>query len=178
LKLVDVRPAQIFYRYLTPKWAFVPTSGAGAAVDGGRFNRPGVEALYLARSPHTALEEYKQGSSIAPPATLAAYHVDVGDVVDFSAGYDPAVWTADWADWDCDWKYISRIRIEKRTPASWMLADAVIAAGHAGILFPSTRHIGGVNLVLYPANQKNGDWVQVHDPDDALPQDQSSWPTR
>ncbi|WP_245470224.1 hypothetical protein [Mesorhizobium sp. M7A.F.Ca.MR.362.00.0.0] len=32
---------------VTPKWAFLPTSGAGAAIDGGRFNRPGVEALYL-----------------------------------------------------------------------------------------------------------------------------------
>ena len=39
---------EIFHRYLTPKWAFLPTSGAGAAIDGGRFKRPGVEALLAA----------------------------------------------------------------------------------------------------------------------------------
>ncbi|TIO05675.1 MAG: RES domain-containing protein, partial [Mesorhizobium sp.] len=38
---------------LTPKWAFLPTSGAGAAMDGGRFNRPGIEALYLGVHPST-----------------------------------------------------------------------------------------------------------------------------
>ena len=36
------------YRMHAPKWAIAPTSGAGAAKHGGRVNRPGVEALYLA----------------------------------------------------------------------------------------------------------------------------------
>jgi len=35
------------YRALTPSWAYRAESGAGAAVAGGRFNRPGVEARYL-----------------------------------------------------------------------------------------------------------------------------------
>ncbi|WP_429008470.1 RES domain-containing protein [Roseixanthobacter psychrophilus] len=56
MKIAHLGPDEIFHRYLTPKWAFVPTSGAGAAIDGGRFNRPGVEALYLSRAPQTALE--------------------------------------------------------------------------------------------------------------------------
>ncbi|WP_348630931.1 RES domain-containing protein [Mesorhizobium sp. M4A.F.Ca.ET.022.05.2.1] len=66
---------EIFHRYLTPKWAFLPTSGAGAAIDGDRFNRPGVEAIYLSRSTQIALNEYKQGASISPPATLAGYKI-------------------------------------------------------------------------------------------------------
>ncbi len=45
MKITRIGPDDIFHRYLTPKWAFLPVSGAGAAVDGGRFNRPGVEAL-------------------------------------------------------------------------------------------------------------------------------------
>jgi RES domain-containing protein len=64
MKIIRLGPDEVFYRYLTPKWAFVPTSGAGAALDGGRFNRPGVEALYLSRAPQTALEEYRQGALI------------------------------------------------------------------------------------------------------------------
>lgn len=82
MKVTRIGPVEIFHRYLTPRWAFLPTSGAGAAIDGGRFNRPGVEALYLPRSTKTALDEYKQGASITPPATLAAYKITLAEVAD------------------------------------------------------------------------------------------------
>jgi RES domain-containing protein len=98
VKLIGLEPGDVYHRYLTPSWSFVPTSGAGAAADGGRFNRPGVEALYLSRSPSTALEEYRQGASIAQPATLAAYKVTIAQVVDFSGGSDPAIWAPEWRD--------------------------------------------------------------------------------
>ena len=88
MKLVVLGPDAVLYRYLTPKWAFVPLSGAGAAAEGGRFNRPGVEALYLARAPQTALEEYRQDSSLVPPATLASYLAKIKGIVDLSGGYD------------------------------------------------------------------------------------------
>ena len=174
MKIARVGSDEIFHRYLTPKWAFLPTSGAGAAADGGRFNRPGVEALYLSRAPQTALEEYRQGASIVPPATLAAYKITLGDVTDLSRGFDPNVWDGSWQQWDCAWRQIARI--EKRIPPSWKLADEVITAGLRGILFPSLRHAGGTNLVIFPANLVDGDYVAVHDPDHHLPQDQSSWP--
>ena len=57
MKVTHIGSDEIFHRYLTPKWAFLPASGAGAAIDGGRFNRPGIEALYLSRSAQTALED-------------------------------------------------------------------------------------------------------------------------
>jgi RES domain-containing protein len=174
VKLVGLGPDEVFHRYLTPKWAFVPTSGAGAAIEGGRFNRPGVEALYLARTPDTAIEEYKQGATIAPPATLVAYKVTAVQIVDFSGGFDPAVWAPEWADWNCAWKKIARI--DKKIPPSWKLGDAVIKAGYRGILFPSTRYPGGVCLALYPANFTAADVITAHDPDGRLPADQSSWP--
>jgi RES domain-containing protein len=41
---------------------------------GGHFNRPGIEALDLSEAPQTVLEEYRQGASITPPATFAAYN--------------------------------------------------------------------------------------------------------
>jgi RES domain-containing protein len=174
VKLVGLGPDAIFYRHLTPKWAFVPTSGAGAAAEGGRFNRPGVEALYLSRTPETSLEEYRQGASIVRPATLAAFRVTATAVVDFSTGFDPDAWPSAWAGWDCAWKRIARI--DRKTPPSWTLGDAVITAGHKGLLFPSTRFAGGLNLVLFGANLAPPDTVEVHDPDGRLPLDQSSWP--
>ncbi|WP_245499161.1 hypothetical protein [Mesorhizobium sp. M1A.F.Ca.ET.072.01.1.1] len=41
-------------------------------------------------------------------------------------------------------------------------------------LFPSLRHAGGTNLVIFPANLVDGDHVAAHDPDHRLPHDQSS----
>ncbi|MDI6029351.1 RES family NAD+ phosphorylase [Corticibacterium sp. UT-5YL-CI-8] len=173
MKIAGIGPDDIFHRYLTPKWAFLPTSGAGAAIDGGRFNRPGVEALYLSQAPQTALEEYKQGASISPPATLAAYKITLTEVADLSQGFDPDAWDDAWREWDCPWRRIARI--DRKTPSSWKLADQVITAGFRGILFPSLRHAGGTNLVIFLANLVEGDAIEVHDPDHRLPHDQSSW---
>ncbi|WP_298958483.1 RES family NAD+ phosphorylase [uncultured Methylobacterium sp.] len=165
---------RVFYRFLTPRWSHQPLSGAGAAVNGGRFNRPGIEAVYLSTEPETALAEIRQGASIAPPATLAAYRVKAEDIADFSNGFDPAIWAAAWSGWNADWKYIARI--ERRTPPSLSLADDLITAGRRGLLFPSTRRAGGINLVLFPANLTVADRIAVHDPHGELPVDQSSWP--
>lgn len=174
MKIAPVGADEVFHRYLTPKWAFLPTSGAGAAIDGGRFNRPGVEAIYLSLSAQTALEEYRQGASITPPATLAAYKVTLAEVADLSQGFDLHIWDNTWKQWDCAWRQIARI--SNKIPPSWKLADLVITAGLRGILFPSLRHAGGTNLVVFPANFVESDKVAVHDPDHRLPKNQSSWP--
>lgn len=60
-------------------------------------------------------------------------------------------------------------------PPSWKLADLVITARLRVILFPSLRHAGGTNLVIFPANFVEGDHIAVHDPEHRLPHDQSSW---
>jgi RES domain-containing protein len=173
MKLVRIGPDEVFHRYLTPKWAHVPTSGEGAALDGGRFNRPGVEALYLSRAAQTALDEYRQGASITPPATLAAYKVTLDQVADLSSGYDPEHWDAEWSEWNCAWRKIARI--DKQTPPSWRLSDKLISAGRRGLLFPSLQHAGGTNLVIFIASLAASDSVEAHDPDRRLPGDQSSW---
>lgn len=170
---IRVGPGAIFHRYHSPDWAHLPTAGAGAAVNGGRFNRPGVEALYLSVETETALAEYRQGASITLPATLVAYHVDVAGVVDFSGGFDSAAWPVEWAEVGCDWKYIARI--ERRDPPTWLIGDALIRDGARGLLFPSFRKPGGMNLVLFSANLKPDDHVEPHDPTGKLPRDRSSW---
>lgn len=107
------------------------------------------------------------------PATLAAYRVELADVVDFSAGYDPDRWDRSWAEWDCDWRWIARV--EHRAPPSWQLGDEAISSGARGLLFSSTHRAGGTNLVVFSANLTAGDRLAVHDPDDMLPRDQRSW---
>jgi len=51
----------------------------------------------------------------------------------------------------------------------------VLAHGHTGILFPSQVNGGGTNVVVYVDQLRNGNSVEVNDPDGRLPRDQSSW---
>lgn len=162
----------LFYRAHTPQWAAQPLSGAGAALRGGRFNRPGLHALYLADSPTTAIAEYQQLDSLLPPCTLVTYRVVLRRVVDFRAGFAPDQWAPLWQEWSCEWRRMSIV--EKIEPPSWVLADEVVQAGFAGIVFPSLRS-SGVNLVVFSDQLGVGDALAVHDPRAALPRDQSSW---
>lgn len=166
-------PDAPFYRCITPKWAYDPTSGKGAAIAGGRFNRPGVEALYLAEEAETALAEYRQDASLLPPGLLATFEVSLAHVVDFRQGFNAGDWAPEWQDWGQNWRRIARL--EGRDPPSWHLSDHVQASGAAGLLYPSLRREGGSNLVVYPRNFGESDGVQVHDPDGRLPRDQTSW---
>jgi len=93
---------------------------------GGRFNRPGIEARYLAATAAGALLEYQQESPLLPPATLATYLVTAEKVVDFSGGYTPERWSALWAEAYCNWQGLAFL--ENVEPPSWGIGDLVRAA--------------------------------------------------
>jgi RES domain-containing protein len=164
-------PEAPFYRALSPRWASRAESGAGAAAAGGRFNRPGIEARYLADTPAGALREYQQESILLPPATVATFLV-TAEVVDFSNGYDPAHWSPLWAEAYCNWKGLAFL--ENIDPPSWDIGDLVRARGIAGILYRSTRDPQVRCIVLYPEFADRFK-APVHDPDGQLPQDARSW---
>lgn len=48
-------------------------------------------------------------------------------------------------------------------------------AGAAGILFPSTVHPGGTNLVLFNSSSLPAESLSVYDPQRALPRNADSW---
>jgi RES domain-containing protein len=161
------------YRMHVPRWASAPTSGAGAAAHGGRANRPGTPALYVALETATAIREYQQLSPLMPPGTLVSYTVRAQPLVDFRGGYEPEHWSELWEEFQCDWRELwFNQRVE---PPSWVLADEVIAAGAKGILFASRLAPGGVNLVLYTELLTADDTLQVQDPAGELPKNQDSW---
>ncbi len=170
-RLID--HATTLFRVLTPRWAYDPLSGAGAAATGGRFNRPGIEAVYLSLDSATALAEYQQDSPFFPPGTIASYHANatLADLAGALPGletFDPA-----WVDWASDWRHFAfDLHIE---PPTWSLGDLVIAEGLHGIVFPSTVNPGGENLVLYPGGVRDPGRLEVLDPGHALPRNPSSW---
>ena len=168
-----LHPAETFYRFITPRWSHMPTSGAGAGRFGGRFNRPGIDAIYLSRHIETAAAEYQQDDPLIPPGTFIAYRVVLSRVVDLQAGYIRGVWDELWSDWDCEWR--KQMLHEQIEPPSWLLGDLAIEQGAKGIVFPSTRHPGGANVVVYSRRLEEGDELSAYDPRGDLPLDQQSW---
>ena len=66
-----------------------------------------------------------------------------------------------------------------REPASWRIADRLMAQGYAGLVTPSfapgaTQDAHG--LVLWRWSAKPPTKVTVYDPSGKLPKDQLSWP--
>jgi RES domain-containing protein len=173
MKLGRVGPKTPFFRAFTPKWAYAPESGDGAALVGGRFNRPGLKARYLAESSDAALREYQQTSSLLPPATVASFLVSAEPVVDFTGGYLESEWSEIWQEAYCSWRDLAYV--QKVDPPSWIIGDIVVASGAAGLLYRSALDHRSVCLVLYPDNSRAFS-APVHDPYAALPADQSSWP--
>jgi RES domain-containing protein len=162
-----------FWRVLAPRWAHEPLSGAGAARYGGRWNPQGVAALYMSADLATAVAEYEQEIGIRP-GTFCAYDVDVAGILDLcqpnvlvAAGIEPEVRFS-------AWKTI--LLIQRQRPPSWDIAERPIAAHLVGILVPSTRLAGGINLVLWHWNDSPDRSVTALDPQSDLPRDQSSWP--
>ena len=135
-----------------------------------------MNTLYLALDVGTAVREYQQVSPLLPPGTLVSYCVSAMPVVDFTRGYAPGTWDPLWEDFYCDWR---TIWFNERTePPSWVLGDAVIAAGAKGILFRSRLSPAGINLALYVDELDANDRLDVHDPSGSLPHNQSSWAPR
>ena len=160
----------VFWRMLSPRWAFDPLSGAGAARAGGRWNEPNQPALYLSDSHAVAIAEYQQ--DLPRPGTLTGYEVVAKAILDVTGppmretvGIDEAFLRQAWKR-DRD--------IAGTRPPSWDFAQAAADHGWLGIIVPSVQTRGN-NLVLWRWNVPDGAAVRFIDPVGDLPRDQSSW---
>lgn len=128
---------------------YYPTASSpkGARLNGGRFNRPNLAALYLGQCPSTAVAEYWRGLE-PTPVVLVSWRLTVSRLIDLRSGS----LAGDWADWECDWQ---RVRDEffggdqLVDCASWRCGDAAIKGRASGIIYPSRQYPGGSNLVLF-----------------------------
>lgn len=172
MKYTQLARGQVLFRAHNPRWAHIPLSGAGAALAGGRFNRPGVNALYLSFELETAAAEYRQDNDITDPFLMVAYHSQLPALVDLRQ--HDATWDGLWQDWDCDWRKLYVNGIE---PPSWTLGDLLLEADAPGLVFPSLTRPGGTNLMLHTDLIQTGQLL-VHDPQQLLPCNPSSWTTK
>ena len=164
------------YRAHDPRWSFLPLSGEGAALRGGRFNPKGVPALYMALDLTTAVAEANQGfARKIEPCVLCAYEVDCEGVADLRTEAGRNNHGVALAELDCAW--FSDLA-GGREPPSWRVARRLMEEGCTGLLAPSfAPGATGMNhnLVLWRWADRPPCKVTVHDPSGRLPRDQLSW---
>ena len=156
------------WRMIGIRHQFSPTSGEGARLYGGRWNRKGVPALYLAADAVTAVAEYYQG--LPKPGTLVPYYLDAAAIADLTTSTAAPCNTRVGEALEANWKAMAFL--DRQTPPSWAVMDELIAEGAQGALVPSVQNPGGRNLVLWQWHEKDmqgeGAALTVLDPDDAL----------
>lgn len=165
----------LLFRAHNPRWAYAPVSGEGARRHGGRFNPRGMATLYLSERIETAWLEAQQGFAFkAQPMTLCAYDVDCADVLDLT---DPAILATlviRAAELGCAWELIAAMGDQ---PATWALAQRLIAQGIAAIRVPSFAPGSAatdVNLVFWSWSEAPPHQVRVVDRHGRLPHDDLS----
>ena len=171
-----MRLKDTFYRGHDPRWSFSPLSGEGAKVHGGRFNPPGVDALYLASTILGAIAEMGHGFAhrLVPPMTIVSYEVDVDDIVDLTMDQGRRAANVDLADMACAWRLDL---VNGREPASWRIAER-LGQTAPGILVPSFARDASQdmhNLVLWKWGPDLPYRVSAYDPSGRLPKNQLSW---
>lgn len=148
------------WRILSPRWAYAPLSGDGAARHGGRWNRPNHPTLYLSETIEAAFAEYQQEMGVRP-GTFVAYDVADAQIVDLTDASTLAGLNVPTSDLLIPWKETAFV--QNIDPPTWRLADRL--AGTAdGVRVPSAQYPGGVNMVLWRWNAGGGPTVRYFDP--------------
>jgi RES domain-containing protein len=156
-------------RSVEPRWVSRPYrfTGAGALLSGGRWNNPKlVPAVYFSSSVETLHAEAESwakryGFRVADlkPQTRITVRLQLQAILDLTQpdtlaalGLGSAQLT------DCDWKAEQDASREALTQA---IGRAAFECLSEAIAVPSTRHSGGMNVILFPSNQRDGSVVQT-----------------
>ncbi|MBE7156865.1 MAG: RES family NAD+ phosphorylase [Rhodospirillales bacterium] len=152
-----------------------PLWGGAAKIAGARFTpKGGFDSLYLASDPVTALTEVSAlvalpGGPVpvrAAPLVIVSVDGVVSRVLDLTdadtlaaLGTNPQEITGTW--------------VKVASPPTQTLAQAAYDSGPvAGIQYPSAKHPGGVNLVVFPDRLVAGptDYLEAYDPQGLIAQ--------
>ena len=87
---------------LSPRWSHRPLSGERGAKRGGRWNAPGLRALYVGSV------QYEQDLGIRL-GTLCAYDVDADGIADLNDLVTVRAIGVEPADLECPWKQIALV---------------------------------------------------------------------
>jgi RES domain-containing protein len=162
------RLSGIFYRSAVPKYAKSRdlVTGEGSRRLGGRWNPPGLAAVYGSLTPQTAIEEalaHSRYFAIPPhaamPRTFVAIEFHLLSIFDLTDGaLRRSLGVSERRLLNCDW------RTEMRTqapPVTQQLGRAVYLAGLEGILVRSAADFSGRNLAVFVDNLKQASYLKI-----------------
>ncbi len=156
-------------------------SGSGASYYGGRWNPPGVKAIYASLDPTTAVKESYQefikygfeGHNIKP-RVMAGVKLNLERLLNLTdarirrkLGFRLDELTAE------DWHAFQSSTGEPWTQA---IGKGALRAGFEGLLAPSARDQNGTNAVIFPENLASKSTVVLLEKEE-LPPHPSKWPT-
>jgi RES domain-containing protein len=163
----------ISVRVTSDKFAHDPISGEGSRLAGGRFNirrdlrdcpnlPDGIQAIYLADSPETALREanlIRQPSRIDRLLDDEGYtyfliRYELSQVLDLTLGniFDRQLLTGAWDTYDA---------IDITSPTQ-RIALAAFQLGIHALKVPSAQNLAGHNLVIFPAKLDDQCSIDAH----------------
>lgn len=164
------------YRSTTPKYAREAdiTSGAGSQKHGGRWNPPGIAAVYASLTPKTAMEEtlahfryYGIPVHAAMPRTFVAIRARLTKVLDLTRGaIRQRIRISEARLLKADWR---RDQDVAKTALTQLVGRAAFEAGYEGVLARSAADQDGQNLIVFPENLLGSSRLEVLDPDQLTP---------
>jgi RES domain-containing protein len=158
--------AGVIFRSVSPKYAAPAAllSGEGAFRSGGRWNAPGVRAVYGSLEPGLAADEsfnallqhFGWENRDVPPRLVVAIRCSLESVLDLT-GPPPLFAEPELADLlREDWRGLNAAGMESRSQALGRLAAEL----GEGLRAPS-RVRSGQNLVIYPPRLRPGSKLEV-----------------
>ena len=160
------RWAGIGFRSVIPRYANTRDmiSGVGAFHGGGRWNPPGLRAVYASLEPGLSVNEAMRvvfsdrGFTVGDirPRLIAGLRCQLNALIDFSTDNAVPPWLDLGELLEEDWSAANANGCESSSQA---LGRAVSEAGEA-LLIPSARRTG-VNLVIYPKSLREGSILEI-----------------
>jgi len=149
-----------FFRFQTIEFPSAKDvlSGEGAWVRGGRWNQPGLAAVYGSTTDTTALEECKAndryyGVETKSPRLLVAIDAQLIRVLDLSSASIRRTLGVTLKELATeDWRKLMQVGQESSSQA---LGRAAAAVGASGLLVRSAATAQGINVVAFPHTHRD-----------------------